>query len=517
MKRVWTPAIRQLQSRLKLVGMLDAFGRVVLVAAPVALALVVASRYVAWIRFFLPYAAGLLALVVLGAFVFGWLRARRSEIYCAKAIDLTSELHDRLACSVEWCDLPKPDPFQTGCIELFALELRAKRWQLKLPRTRPRLIVPTIGCTILLASAIAFHVRRPAPRVEVDARVAARLDGKQAEAARRVVEGLETDVNRLDDPQLMQVAHDLNVAVHELEQGSRDRQSALAQIDQLRQQALASERRLDKLGDSAAQATGRTAELARELSRGDAGRAGAALERLIEPIRSGQLSEEEMGQLIPMVQALSEMARGVSEPDATHLAEAAKMFRAGEFAKGAEALSDAKAVLPLLQKSLSQAAASRKLEQTAQKLLRVLDGSNPAAQSAVAQTATSGIGQKDDGAGQNTPPPESFTDPGAADSISAGGESGEHGATALHGSDKPEKNPELQLQGVWNGKVMRQFFEDGDSAKSGEEASQLLVEHEKVIEERFRHDEIPFEYRDAVKAYFAVLHQRGSQWTQGKK
>ena len=43
----------------------------------------------------------------------------------------------------------------------------------------------------------------------------------------------------------------------------------------------------------------------------------------------------------------------------------------------------------------------------------------------------------------------------------------------------------------------------------GDEAKRLLVDHDRVVEERFRRDEVPQEYEEAVRAYFAALHKKG--------
>ena len=46
------------------------------------------------------------------------------------------------------------------------------------------------------------------------------------------------------------------------------------------------------------------------------------------------------------------------------------------------------------------------------------------------------------------------------------------------------------------------------SAGASDEVKRML-EHDRVIEERFQRDEVPQEYEEAVRAYFAALHQKG--------
>jgi hypothetical protein len=91
----------------------------------------------------------------------------------------------------------------------------------------------------------------------------------------------------------------------------------------------------------------------------------------------------------------------------------------------------------------------------------------------------------------------------------------EHGSTKL-GSNEPSSS-DLRIQGIWNGKAVRQLFESSSSATANDEARRLFVEHERVVEDRFRHDDVPGEYQEAVRAYFAALRQRESPWMQTKK
>jgi hypothetical protein len=93
----------------------------------------------------------------------------------------------------------------------------------------------------------------------------------------------------------------------------------------------------------------------------------------------------------------------------------------------------------------------------------------------------------------------------------AGGSGAGASAAEEHPSSPPPNGAPtapLQLTGAWNGELMRQFF-DSSSTGISAEAKKLLVDHEQVVEDRFRRDDVPAEYRDAVRTYFAALHQRG--------
>jgi hypothetical protein len=73
---------------------------------------------------------------------------------------------------------------------------------------------------------------------------------------------------------------------------------------------------------------------------------------------------------------------------------------------------------------------------------------------------------------------------------------------------QPEsKGPALEVPAAISGKVLRQLFDSTAASGRSQELKQVLIDHSRVVEDRFRHDEVPEEYQTAIRAYFALLEK----------
>src|SRR5262245_34829952 len=96
----WTSKIRLLRRRAIVAGAVAQVGGVLLWLTPAALVYVGWSQFSAWGRYLAPI-AGVASLAAIGvAALTGMVRARRSDTYFAKWIDLCSGLDDRLSSAV---------------------------------------------------------------------------------------------------------------------------------------------------------------------------------------------------------------------------------------------------------------------------------------------------------------------------------------------------------------------------------------------------------------------------------
>jgi hypothetical protein len=506
MRRPWDAPIARLRRRALASAALGALGRGLFPAAPAALVFVVATRLSPWARFFAPelLAAGV-AFLGLMAFVAA-LRARRSTLYFAKWIDVESKLEDRLASSVEWDGLATRDEFQQRCIDQLAVEVAARKRPLVLPATRPRGLGQMGVALLFVVVAAAVSLHEPTPELEPDATQKVKLPEKVAVAAKETAQKLTAEVTPLEDIQLAQMASDLSVLVQRLDAGALDRERSLAELERLRQKASRVAEPRTSLASSAG--GGSVGALARALASGDADAAKSAIDQVTSQLNAGTIPEAEVGQLKSLLGALAQLAETANAPDsASLLREASSRLAENDLPGAGKRLAAAKTALPALARPLAVSAAAERMAEVAQALERSLGP---------------GLAEGEVVTALKTP----RTGAAAAPSLIAGQTSltGTNGAgersTAEHVNSAPPKpaagDRQLQLAGVWNGRVLRDLFTDTGAAPS-DEARRLLVEHERVAEERFLRDEIPGQYADAVRAYFAGLHERGGTWTPTRK
>jgi hypothetical protein len=491
MARPWDAAIARLRRRALASAALEGLSRWLIPAGPLAWLFAAGARFSPWLRFFAPEVAIVAALALVGVAVLSVARARRSVGYLAKWIDLESALEDRLASAVEWDALERRDELQQSCIDQLARELGARSRVLKLPRTRPRNLPLTAGALLLLVGAGVVTLRRPAPPLEPDARQAIKLAKPVAAGAQGAAQRLSGEAAPLADPELTVLAADLTSLVQRLDAGSLDRQASLAELERLRgsARALAASRGgPTALQPARAGAHDAVAGLAGALGSGDLNGAARALDEVAASLAAGSLGDDQRAQLATLLAELTTVAGSAHASEAgARLGDAARRLAATDDAGAARALTDAKATLPALEHPLQVAAAAQKAAELTGALERAVGGKLSDGEALSSLSGALGAGASTSPAHPPAPAP-------------------------------PEEGPgpALQLTGVWNGAVMRELFAGGGTAPS-DEARRLLVAHERVAEEHFRNDEIPSEYAEAVRAYFAGLHQRGGTWTPNRK
>lgn len=497
MSRPWDRGIRRLQRHIVLSGMVDALGRVLLPAVPVALAYLLATKSLPWTRFFAAYLGIVLLVVLIVTAIVGALASRRSELYCAKWIDVRNQLQDRLASSVEWSRLAAPDPFQQRCIEQFTLAVGARQVRLDLPSTRsPRLPV-AVGCALALVAVAAVYVYRPASHIEQDARAKSTIPKTVAATVGKQVELLGQQASRIDDAELTRVSEELKTFLDVVDRGGTDRETTLRAIDKIRKQIAVANLRTSGLADlSKSGLTGPVGALADAIGRGDTKGAHEALEQVKTALAQGGLSEDEVTNLGPLLAGLASVAEPRSKLT-EQLNEASRLAQNGNQPGAAKMLADASPQLGTLDRAIEARSALQRAEAALQKLQETLnpDPSAPA--------------QKSTGPSEPTPNGKGTVSASSGrDAISAGDQTVEERVlepllpAASDGAD-------VSIKGIWNGKVMRSLFDSTDATTEGEAAKRILVDHERVVEDRFARDDIPLEYEDAIRTYFAAVHQKG--------
>ncbi len=499
MSQVWDPSISALRRRVLAAGALDTLGKVALPASLFALLYLGLTTVSPWARFFAPWVGGLLALSLVGATVAGLLRARHSDLYLAKWIDKESGLDDRLASAVEWSRLELLDSFQRRCIEQLSLQLGARRWALVLPRTMPERWPITFAALLVIACTPLVFLRRPHPPVERDAHSIAVLLHPVAKSAAQSAIALGAEAKASQDAELEKISTDLGQLLQNIDQGKSTREDSFRQLDRLRAQISHGRPAAGALARmTPSSERGPVGALSRALAGGDRAGTQAALGALSSALGKAELSSQQLDELRANLQALSELAKGTPGAGAElsgKIDAALEHVAAGDQAAAGQQLSEVQKGVHALDKALASVAAMRKAEGTIERVTRALEGAGETAEPSGLRAAG--------GDGTQTAPPE-LTDQGGG-----AGLSGQKDGRVGGGPAAPSAGPELAVRGTWNGKVMRQFFDSSSSAAGSEEVKKLLVEHERVVTNRLDRDEIPLEYQEAVRAYFAALHQKG--------
>jgi hypothetical protein len=193
------------------------------------------------------------------------------------------------------------------------------------------------------------------------------------------------------------------------------------------------------------------------------------------------------------------------------LAETAQHLGAGEQAAAGQVLGKALSKLDTLQKPLAALEAARRAARVVGALEQVARETD-AAKQAESMQSLADEGSEEGGSSRLL---GSLTaEPTGAISASTASDTERVTAPAPDGA---AKGGELQLSGNWNGRIIRQLFQSAPTASDAQAIRRVIVDHERVLEDRFRHDDVPPEYREAVRSYFAALHQKEGAWTQIKK
>jgi hypothetical protein len=501
MSAAWSSAIGRLRRRAAGSGALRGLGRVVRPGALVAVAYLLLGEVTPWARYFAPLVGVVFGFVCLVALLLGAVAARRSDLYFAKWIDMTSGLEDRLASAVEWSALKERGPFQERCIELLGLELGAHRLPpIVLPRTRPPRLLFTFAAALVVAGVAVLEGRKPPAVLEHDARQKVELPQAVTQAADKEMAQLATQAHALADPELERAVTDLGGLLKEVSAGRIDRQEALAQLEKQRERIAAHRPSRGALDD--ASASGPLGGLSRALARGDTAGAGEAAHALARALGDGDLSDEEAAAVAQAISSLADLAQAKSPALSGELRKVSAAIAQGDVAAAGRALDGAAGKLDELKPELAAESTVRRADQMAALLERATRDPDDAA-STLAQPNPSG-----NRIGAAPPGERGSSDRGAQ-------------AAAQHekGAQPPEsqgKN-DLNIAGNWSGKVWRQLYESAPSASASDELKTVFAEHRRVVEDRFRHDEVPEEYAEAVRIYFEQLNQRGSAWTQIKK
>ena len=338
----------------------------------------------------------------------------------------------------------------------------------------------------MVAGVPFAYVRRAGVAVERDARTKAVLAADVSKSAAREVAEIEKTSRLIADQQLEQLSTELSGALAEIDRGTSTRERSLERLERLRMQIEKSSggERHANTGKSPTE-NGSIGALSQAIGRADAKGVVEAVDALATSMRGNRLTEGELAELLPILDNLGSIMKPVDPALATTLAEAARRVAAGDQGGAAERLArltDPKLeAIAKLQRPLSSSAALQQALEAVDSVTRSIRTAGEGTSSPVVDRGGGGTG-----AGSNSG--SKVADPSAPG---------------------PEPGRELVVHGTWNGKVMRQLFDSSSGVIAGDEAKRMLVEHDRVVEERFRRDEVPQEYEAAVRAYFAALHGKG--------
>jgi hypothetical protein len=487
---------------LVLAGAFDWMGQVIRPVTPLALLYFVSTRFSPWTRFFAPYLGAALLLVILASLLVGAVRARRGNVYLAKSIDLASGLEDRLSSAVEWSSLATLDPFQKRCIEQLAMQVGARQWKLVIPPMEVAQWQWTAASALVLALLPAAYLRRPPAMMESNAREKVVMARPVLKAATDQALALGNDSVTLHDPEVEDLSKDLSAFIREIDHGAMNREASLDQLERLRQKMTKLQGRyggrrpaLDAGGDA-----GPVGALARAILKGSSPGVVEALTAIASALKAGTLGEEESNDLQPMLEALAELTSDADAGAAKLLKDAARHLAARDAVAAAGELAMLKSHAAVFAQPLKRQAALNDAERTLRTLSQALTGA------AADNPKQAGAGA---GAGKEAQPREVTSDSSASGEAATAGEQAGGDRFSSGKTPSPLGTNELAVKGVWKGRVMRQLFESPDGKAQSDEVKNLLIEHDRVAEERFRRDEIPPEYQDAVRAYFSALHRKG--------
>jgi hypothetical protein len=489
MNALWQRPIARLRRRTLLSGALNGVGKVALPAMFAVLLYLSLCRLSPWARFLAPVSAAGLVSVLILAPILGAVFAWRSALYLAKWIDKTSGLEDRLASTVEWERLATRDPFQERCIDQFRLELGAGHWRLILPRTRPPRVLVTIGACLTMAGVIGFYLWQPMTALDREARQLVTLPKAVTVSAKNDLSNLRAEAHALADPELERMATDLSTLITNLDGGKIDRETTLSTLDRLRKEAKAVQGRVRAFADTSGP-TGPLGALARALMSGDTEGGAQALGQLSRAVMAGELNVEDVQQLRSALTALGDLANGVDAAFAKNLHSAEHALAAGKFAEAGQLLAGAQAQFGALRPILAAQVAATKAQQTVSMLEHATqDPSSVAHKTNEADKETS-LG--------------SSGNPLLGDNEARGIQRATR-YTDADLAEVPQTGPRLPVPAAISGKVLRELFESASKNATNQEIQQVVVAHRRVVEDRFRRDEIPEEYQAAVRAYFASL------------
>ncbi len=295
--------LRRVEARLRLQRALDA-GSLLLVpgAAVAALALAALKTGLVPPSRATPVLLAAVALPVLG-FAVGALR-RVPALLSAELLDRAHDLKSRVANALEFARLPDAErtAFMAAAVDdatAHAADLRPER---ALPLRRPRDLAPAVGFVALAGLVAALEV--PVPRQLPPPRLAraAMLDADSLEGFRAEVS--EVLAEAPPDPEVAQVARELNRVLEDIADRRLDRTDALRELAEL-ERRLAEGRSADaETMEQALREMGRRLEGSAELTAAsealadaDAARAEAAMRELAEEVRGQAMSRAELAEL----------------------------------------------------------------------------------------------------------------------------------------------------------------------------------------------------------------------------
>ena len=509
-------AVGKLRRRLLMAGVMQGICWGLGTCGAVGLAAIGADRFVVVPRLAWPVLATAAGMVLLLTCIALVRRGRRPVQHLVHWIDVENRYEDIVASAWQFAGEGDGDPWKLRCVAL--AEALVSRHPPRMPRMRlgrverPLLIVTSFAVVLGLNLVIK---RRPK---ESDARAKVVLDGGEAAVQKEILRKATERAEKAADRQAEELARSMAAVVDKSAHGGATKEELLQDLSKLRSD-------LGDLGNPQAPNAGGASSAgelpagsavqaaALAVKQGDLGAAATALAQASAALAHGDLSTGEIEALSKLVGQLAKLA-DANGATISQLNTSSEAFVRGNLSAAASSLSNAVPKLGGLQPALKHEALYRELEKSLTQLEHEVRG---------AGAPGGGTGPDGPATGNNTghrgnkplmATPESAQLKGSTGGTAQyTGESGVGSSTAMAqragAKGSGVSGQDLAIVGEWSGKTMRELVAGATTGQGAPVAAQVVGAHQRVAEAALDRDDVPEEYRVAVRNYFEAIRLAG--------
>ena len=475
-----------------------------------------------------------IVLVFLAALFIEQARQGRSTLFLAKRIDDANRLEDHLVSALSFED-PTTLPFERACIDALILRLQALR--LHIPDVhleRVWLLVPAL----LIATGTGVIDWRRKHRPDDDGSVKILLPSELGKRA-TTMEAVAAQQGQVD-PGLQKRINETRQLLDKLIAHSATKETVLRDISAARDSLRDYDAQNPSLVDAALQlgdpSTQRAQQFLNAVRSRQPGAVNEALRTLAEALsgkRPPPLTEEERAEIAGILDALAHAEQNVSA--SAEMADAAKAIR--EIQPGQKAAQAVEALAKPLDEALSRDEARRALEGSIRSALaeasrqaeiagrRAMGGEHVTPLAGTGDLGTAGAGGL---TAVNGPRPGNPEDEDTGDSASGDDDAPEGSSSAGSASapllntgspERPSTGRDTRVSSPWVGAPVRQLVAAGASNDASAQAAtrQILTAQRRQLEREVRREEIPAEYAQSIRRYFANVQTALEQkWKPSK-
>lgn len=483
------------------------------------LALVALDRFVVVPRPPLVVDGLLVGLALAAACALAVRRARQADGALAQWLDVENRLDDRLASALEFA-AASDDPWKARVVAetVALLEQRA----IVVPRVAVGHVERPLALFVAFAALVGALQLGRRPVRELDAKARVQLTAPAALAEKDRVSALASQAQALADPQAAAVARALDAAIAAGAGGNERKEELLARLGEVRRQ-------LEGAAAAAGPGLGASGEglppdslvrgVANDIKAGDLSSGAQSLARAAEALGRGDLSSDEARTLGELTRHLEQLATRGQSPIASGLAEANAALARGDLTDAARALSEAAPKLPELARSLQREQLYDGLESALRQVEKSTRSSVVDTPGAPLQPDTS----PDTVAGTNDPSKpngplarsDKQIDPTAqGGEVAYQGTKGKGSFSVGHDqrqapSEQTATGQDLAVVGQWSGKTIRELLSGAAVGSAAPVLSDVVGAHERVAETRLDREDVPEDYRLAVRNYFEAIRVAG--------